>query len=127
MAGTAAYLAAPAIPLRVLRATPANEAARSATIAPYSFGFRVKGPVLVSGTPASPTIVPHYVTPTSGFALVYDGPVQVEALPARASLEMDASCSAARTIRLVARSQRRADAARFRHARHSCRRLRRRE
>ncbi len=78
--------------------------------APYSYSFRVRAPVLVGGSPAAKKTVPHYLTPTSGFALVYDGPVDLAQLSARAALAMDASCAGgARTIRLDARAQRRLD------------------
>ena len=74
---------------------------------PYTFAFRVRGPVLVSGSPAAKSVTPHYLTPTSGFALVYDAPVELAQLSARARLAMDTSCAGgARTIRLEARSQR---------------------
>jgi hypothetical protein len=77
---------------------------------PYSYSFRVRAPVLVGGSPAAKKTVPHYLTPTSGFALVYDGPVDLAQLSVRASLAMDASCAGgARTIRLDAHAQRRLD------------------
>src|SRR5665647_1412764 len=76
--------------------------------APYSFSFRVRGPVLVGGSPAAIKKVPHYLTPTSGFALVYDAPVDLALLASRSRIAMDASCpGGARTITLVARAQRR--------------------
>ena len=77
---------------------------------PYSYSFRVRAPVLVGGSPAAKKTVPHYLTPTSGFALVYDGPVDLAQLSARASLAMDPSCAGGvRTITLDARAQRRLD------------------
>ncbi|MDB4911398.1 MAG: alpha-2-macroglobulin domain protein 2, partial [Gemmatimonadetes bacterium] len=179
LVGASAYFAAPPMPLRVLRATPADTASRAATIEitfdrpvagsldrtvdprsivsvvpavpgrvewrdpvtivltprtmlasatrytvtvsknfqamdgsrlaePYSFGFRVRAPVLVGGSPAAKTLTAHYLTPTSAFALVYDAPVELAQLSSRAFLAMDASCAGgARTIKLEARSQRR--------------------
>jgi len=78
--------------------------------APYSFSFRVSGPVLVGGAPASKQRVPHYLTPTSGFALVYDAPVDLALLTSRAHIAIDASCvGGARTIMLSARAERRLD------------------
>ncbi|MBA2685930.1 MAG: Ig-like domain-containing protein [Gemmatimonadaceae bacterium] len=181
MAGATAYLAAPPTPLRVLRATPADTAGRTASIeitfdrpvagsldrsvdprsivsvaptvpgrvewrdpvtivltpagllspatryvvtvgkgfqamdgsrlaAPYTFSFRVRAPMLVAGSPAAKKTIPHYLTPTSGFALVYDGPVDLAQLASRAYLAMDASCAGgARAIKLEARAQRRLD------------------
>ena len=75
--------------------------------APYTFTFRVRGPTLVAGAPASRQHVAHYLTPTSGFALVYDAPVDLALLASRAHITFDASCAGgARTIKLVARAQR---------------------
>ena len=77
---------------------------------PYAFSFRVRAPVLVSGSPAAKKQVPHYLTPASAFALVYDAPVDLAQLTSRAFLTMDASCAGgARTIKVEARSQRRID------------------
>ncbi|MEO8879915.1 MAG: alpha-2-macroglobulin family protein [Gemmatimonadaceae bacterium] len=78
--------------------------------APYTFSFRVRAPVLVGGLPVAKKTVPHFLTPSSGFALVYDGPVDLAQLSARAYLAMDASCAGgARAIKLEARTQRRLD------------------
>ena len=179
--GTTAYLAAPPMPLRVLRAVPVDTAGRASPIEitfdrpvaggldrtvdprsilsvvpaipgkiewrdpvtivlaprvmlspatryvvtvsrnfqamdgsrlaePYTFAFRVRAPTLVGGLPAAAKLVPHYLTPTSGFALVYDAPVDLAQLSARTYLALDASCAGgARSIRLEARTQRRVE------------------
>ncbi|MEO6210514.1 MAG: alpha-2-macroglobulin family protein [Gemmatimonadaceae bacterium] len=82
----------------------------SSLAAPYIFSFRVRAPVLVGGSPVAKKTVPHFLTPSSGFALVYDGPVDLAQLSARAYLALDASCAGgARAIKLEARTQRRLD------------------
>ena len=80
-------------------------AAASRRRTPSPFACAV--PSLVGGSPASKQHVAHYLTPTSGFALVYDAPVDLALLASRAHIAMDASCAGgARTIKLMARAQR---------------------
>ncbi|HEY9480008.1 MAG TPA: Ig-like domain-containing protein, partial [Gemmatimonadaceae bacterium] len=73
---------------------------------PYAFSFRVKGPSLITGSPANGGERARYLTPSSRFELVYDSPVDLALLSATANLRLGAECSGERTVRLRAESQR---------------------
>jgi uncharacterized protein YfaS (alpha-2-macroglobulin family) len=73
---------------------------------PYSFSFRVKGPELITGSPANGNERARYLTPSSRFELVYSSPVDLALLSATANLRLGAECSGERTVRLKAESQR---------------------
>jgi uncharacterized protein YfaS (alpha-2-macroglobulin family) len=73
---------------------------------PFTFSFRVKGPQLVSGSPANGIGRARFLTPTTRFEVVYSSPANLDLLSATANLRLGAECSGERTVRLKAVSQR---------------------
>ena len=81
---------------------------------PYRFTFRVQGPTLLRGTPASPgTSRAEQIATDQRFELVYSAPVDLAALSAATYLEFNAACFPSRIVRLRAAEQRRVPTMRF--------------
>ena len=76
---------------------------------PYTFSFHVQGPMLLTGSPASPETGAEHLKEDSRFEVVYSAPVDTARLAAASLIHFNAPCAGTPTIRLRVLGQREID------------------
>ncbi len=90
--------------VRIADAFAAMDGSRLAS--PYTFSFRVRGPIPISGSPAGASQPAVHLPQAPRFEVVFSGPVDGSLLASTAYIEMARPCSTERVVRLQVLGQR---------------------